>query len=155
MNVMYRKATVEDAVALYPRLRDADRTEVALSGGPDVLGSLVRSVEQSEVCLCAEDESGVICIWGIVRLPEGGSIWMLGSDAMYKYQRLLITDTKPWVDKMLPHYGLLFNAVHADNARSIRWLKMLGFIFDALIPDYGHGKAPFIPFYKQQDTNHV
>lgn len=151
--VIYRKASVDDAVALYPNLREADRKEVELSGGPDVLASLIKSVQLSEVCMCAEDESGVLCIWGIVRTPTCGVIWMLGSPLMQRYQKLLVTDTKPWVHKMLPHYGMLCNAVHQDNHKSIRWLKMLGFTLGPLLPEFGAGKAPFYPFYLQEPSH--
>jgi hypothetical protein len=152
MSVQYRMANADDAAALYQRLREADRRELELSSGPDVLLTLTRSVDASEVCMCAEDEEGIVCIWGIARTPEGGSVWMLGADSLQKYQRLLVSDTKPWVHQMLPHYGLLGNYVHAENTKSIRWLKMLGFTFLPEIPDYGVGKAPFLPFYLQDPS---
>lgn len=151
MTVTYRKATVDDAVALFPRLRVDDLREVTLSSGNNVEASLVKAVEVSEVCLCAEDEEGIICLWGIARHDSSrGSIWMLAADSVYKYTKELI-GIKPWVHSMLPHYGTLYNYVHADNKRSIRWLKMLGFKFGELIPDYGVGKAPFYPFYLIQE----
>lgn len=149
-NLIYRTATEDDAISLSGRLREADQRELELVTSMSFQEALVVSVEAAEVCQCAVENGLVIAVWGVTRSDHGGLVWMLGSNEMLKYQRLLLKDTRPWVNEMVKQYGFLYNYVHKDNKKSIKWLVALGFNVELKELEYGVAKAPFYFFNMKQ-----
>jgi len=147
--VITRKATIADAAALFPRLREADRKEIALSSGDHTASVLVRSIEASEEAWAVLNDAGeVFVLYGVARLGKFGGPWMVASPEVYRHSKELVKTGREWVVSLLPRYSRLFNFVHAENLRSIAWLKRLGFTIGELVPDFGAGKAPFHFFYQ-------
>jgi len=154
MTITYRDASQEDAIALAPHLRAADRLEVMLAAG-DVEAALLASVAAPGVSLAAVNERGeVIALFGMSDGPNMGIPWMLASDEVDRHPRHLVAGCRRWVLEMLPHYQLLLNYVHAENTTAIAWLRHIGFTIGALVEDFGVAKAPFYQFYMwNKETN--
>ena len=128
-----------DADELYLHLREADLRECLAYGKPDVLAGIRESMSGSHICWSAWRDTELLAVFGVAPLSfltGVGSPWMLGTDALDRHPRILSRVTKPYLTHMLGIYPHLLNFVHIDNARSIRWLKRLGFSFSAPQP-YG------------------
>lgn len=149
MTLTYRRASMDDAVSLAPRLRPADAEEVRLSCGDDIEGALIQSVCDSDVAEAVVLEGRVICLRGITDGGAGvGVPWLLGSPEVTRFTKHLVGGAKRWVLDMEQKYPLLINMVHAENALAIKWLQHIGFTLGPLFPEWGVGKAPFYQFYR-------
>jgi N-acetylglutamate synthase-like GNAT family acetyltransferase len=148
--VIIRKATEADCYALFPLLRGCDRREILLATGDDTVQVLLRSIAASEEAWVAEEPDGTLLgIYGVANVEGMGGVWMLATPAVYRHPKALVQDGRKWVDGLLKRYSILFNFVHAENLRSISWLRKLGFKIGELVPDFGAGKAPFHFFHRE------
>ena len=151
MVALVRLATVNDCNLLGPRLRDADKYELKVSCGFGPVTALTKSLESSDAAYVAVDGEGEpILMFGVVNALEDfiGVPWMLGSKGIYKHTRQLKAECKQWLGVVHQDYDLLFNYVHAENPKAIRWLQWMGFTMVRLVPEYGVGKQPFYEFIK-------
>lgn len=144
-----RRAKVADAVALAPRLRDADRAELkaALGMAPEV--SLPIAVRQSPYVWAAEDEEGAQGLFGLDPVkgyPDFGIVWLVTSDAIWRHRRELQRLTPEWLDTMHGICPLLGNHIDARNTVHIRWLKRMGFSFLQTHERFGVERRPFHEF---------
>jgi len=58
---------------------------------------------------------------------NAGTIWMLGSEMLSKYQFSFCKISKEIIDWLMINYDMLENIVPAKNKKTIDWLKFLGF----------------------------
>ena len=149
--VIVREARVADAVALAPRLREADRRECLAHTGivPEFI--LPHSVASPGLTWAFEHEGECIGLFGldvVDRHPDFGIVWMMTSDEVFKHKRQLLRESPVWLDKLHRIYPLLGNHVDARNTVHIRWLKWLGFSMLRVIPEFGPERRPFIEFAK-------
>jgi hypothetical protein len=140
---MIRKAVVADALALAPRLRQADRDELYAAGHDDVVGILKESVTTSVEAYAFEVDGVVETLFGIAKAGFMGVPWLLGSDALFGLRKALCVYPLEYIPRWRGEYSMLGNLVHVDNARSIRWLKHLGF---TIHPPVDHARGRFHPF---------
>lgn len=140
---MLRPATIEDAIALEPRLREADRVELAAAGYHDFLSPLTEGIELSAEAWAFEVNGTVHAIMGIAPFDGFASPWLLGSNELFDFKRQLCTLPHQFTPRWAQTYGLLKNYVHAENTQSIRWLRRMGFTIEAPIKLNG---ADFHPF---------
>ena len=151
MVALVRLATINDCNKLGPRLRDADKYELKVSCGKGPVTALTLSLKASDAAYVAVDEVGQpILMFGVVNSPQAncGVPWMLGSKGIYKHTGQLQKECRQWLEVVHSDYDLLFNYVHAENPKAIRWLQWMGFTMIQLIPDFGVGKEPFYEFVK-------
>lgn len=137
---MFRPATIDDAFELAPRLREADRRELDAQGRPDHDVVLAESIAMSEEVYAFVHDSEVHAVFGVVDGGDHGVPWMLGSDMLFNQSRQLVTLPQQYLKRWLARYGLLQNMVHAENHRSIRWLKRIGF---EIHPPFPYGTTSF------------
>lgn len=134
-------------------LREADRRELtALRGAPvDAMPELCNAVlRSSKVWVLADVHP--IAVFGVAPVAEGvGSPWLLGTEELFRYPRLLVCLTPEYVSQMLADYPVLVNYVDARNYRSIRWLEHMGFTLEDPIPQGPHG-VPFRLFHMRVAT---
>ena len=79
--IEHRPTRPEDARDLVARLRAADKLELLLSQGPDLLAGLEGSVKASDLeCFSVFIDGRVEAIYGLCSGPEFNVPWMLGSD---------------------------------------------------------------------------
>lgn len=125
-----------DAEALVAAMRDADRAELLASNGPDVLGTVQASVAGSRRAWALELEGEFAALLGVVstEVPTLGVPWLIGTTAVDRHPRTHIRATRRYLATMRELYPHLLNFVHADNHRSIRWLRSMGFSIGAAEP---------------------
>lgn len=150
MSIVFRPATVQDAIDLAPRLKPSDIDELLLSSG-SIEATLIDSVRNSTEAIAATRHGEVLMLAGVAPWPGEEAIgvpWMLCSLEALRHRRRFIEDALPVVEQWHKRYPFLTNFVHVENVTSIAWLKRLGFTMGPIIPEYGVGKAPFQQFYR-------
>ena len=141
---MIREATLEDAFALAPRLRQADRAELEAQGHLDMDVILVESITVSKEALAYEVDGVVHALFGVAPGPGYGIPWLLGSDVLFNHQKALLCLPLDYIPRWLSEFGFLMNMVHSESTRSIRWLKRIGFTIEPEVQI--EGGAFFHPF---------
>ncbi|WP_374312426.1 phage protein Gp13 family protein [Dongia sp.] len=129
-------------------LRAADRAElIAVQGYDDALGAISLSVLRSTETWVGEDESGVVCMFGvgpITLLTGTGRPWMLATDRLDRWPVALNKLVGGYLRRMLDQYPHLENWVDSRNTRHVQWLRRLGFTLHPAQP-----AGPFgVPFHR-------
>jgi len=83
-----------------------------------------------------------------------GIPWLLATDKLEEAWLFVLRQSKKYVARMQERYGLLFNFVHAENTKSIKWLKWAGFVIMEAKPYGAHGHL-FHQFYKKREGFYV
>jgi len=150
MVAVVRLATIDDCNKLGPRLRAADKRELKASCGYGPVTALTLSLKASDdAFVLADEQDSPVLMFGVVNAGQDiGVPWMLGSNGIYQHTRQLKAECKKWLEFLHEDYGLLYNYVHAENPKAIRWLQWMGFTMVQLVPDFGVGKQPFYEFVK-------
>lgn len=148
--------TPEHLDFLAAHLRAQDRAELHAAGwGDDCRRALECSVAKSRWTLVALVDGVPAAIFGCAEhgalLAPSGVPWMLGTDAVARHGRVLQREARRYIAAMLQEYPRLFNAVHAENTVSIRWLRRLGFVLHPAVPAPPHG-ALFHVFEMSRDV---
>ena len=147
-DLVFRTPHACDILRLAVNLRQADRDELAACDHFDAFAAVEHSVRHSTLCwaVCAPGE--LLAVFGVCPLaghPGVGTPWLLATEAAAHHVRPLIELPGPYIARMLDAFPRLVNFVHADNTRSIRWLRRLGFSVDQSAP-FGPNGAPFHRF---------
>lgn len=137
-------------------LRPADREEAEALLGPGKVETAAReSLARALLAWTAADAQGVVLIFGlgVVSILCGqGAPWMVGTARAQRYPRELVCRARPYIARMLEVCPVLCNVVDARNARSIAWLRRVGFTLLPAEP-MGLDGEPFHPFY--MEARHV
>lgn len=153
--LIIRPGTLADARSLAPRLRPADERELKLSSGGTSRDILQASVSMSDEVWAGESEGVVIALGGLT-LFDGpqrlGVPWMVGSDELLQHPIKLVREGRRFVSQWEKRCQVMTNFVHAENHVHIEWLKRIGFTMGHTFPEWGHGKAPFIQFYRYSNV---
>lgn len=129
-DIEFSAATVADARLLAEQMRDCDRREVLASGAKSVEQAVIQSVQMSLQSYAFWCDGHLICIAGVSSkslLCGVGVPWALGTDLMDQMPRQVLHYSPRMLAVMMCEFSELVNWVHAENKRSIRWLKWLGF----------------------------
>jgi hypothetical protein len=140
---MIRTATIDDAFALAPRLRSADRVELEAQGHQDMDVVLAESIAISKEVMAFELDGVVHAVFGVVDAGKFGVPWMLGSDELFNHRKALLCLPNDYVPRWLKEHGFLMNMVHTENHRSIRWLQRIGFTVQEAVQEPGGTFHPF------------
>ncbi|MDX0455488.1 DUF2833 domain-containing protein [Sinorhizobium medicae] len=140
-----------DAVYLAPRLREADKDEYRAHLGinPEVALPLDIANSSGENWAMIGSDGEVFGLFGVDAVdqhPTFGLVWMVSSDAIYKYRREFIKATHDTLAMLHRKFPLLGNHIDARNTVHIRWLKSLGFSFLRTLPEFGVERRPFHEF---------
>lgn len=113
-------------------MRAADAAECRATGYDDLELAVRESVDSSAYSHAVRVNGVLVLICGVAPLgtllSSTGIPWALGTDDVHRYRRTLTRMTRAYIAMMLGHYPILRNVVHADNVRSIAWLRRAGFI---------------------------
>ncbi len=146
-----RASTIEDAIYLAPRLREADRAEcLAASGKPpeEILPGAIRPdiISFTQVAPSGRP-MGIFGVTPMRLIPHVGVVWMLATPELEQHSRQVLRECRGWVDRLHEHFPVLVNLVDARNAVHIRWIEWCGF---TLLATRAHGPQglPFIEFAK-------
>lgn len=147
--------TAEHLDYLAAHLRAQDLAELRAAGWGDVRQALEQSVRLSRWTRVALIEGVPAAVFGCAEhgsmLTPTGVPWLLGTDAVTRHGRVLQREARRYIAAMLQEYPRLFNAVHAENTVSVRWLRRLGFTLHPAVPAPPHG-APFHVFEMTRDV---
>lgn len=144
-----------DAISLAPRLRAIDNLEVkAVGQTPE--GSLMGSFDlpQSKVLSLLDDEEEVVLMCGSCQSEhdsDGGVIWMLASDDIERHKKDFLKLCTPVTAELSEGYKYVYNLVHKDNTKSIRWLRWNGFTVDDSVT-YDQGGEDFYLLTRNNDN---
>lgn len=145
--ITFRLATEEDAVYIGGNLREVDRLEISRAHPLPTAEGPTRGIRDSLISWTAVDPDGVpIAVFGVAPsgMPRVGIVWLLATEGVEKYAREFVIKGQHYVSLMSKLFPCLTNAVDAENTRTRRWLRCLGFTESAAV----HGKYtghPFIP----------
>lgn len=156
MTLIYREATVEDAKSIHRNLREADHRELRAASGTSVLDTLIESVKMSQHSLCVTDKDGSVLLLGGCGAspnPDWGIPWMVCTDEAERHAVRLVRDARTYVAEWASHYSRLFNYVHAENHKSIEWLRRLGFKVKPTATAFGAYGARFHYFSMEGPTS--
>jgi hypothetical protein len=120
-------------------MRPADVIEIDASNGHSPIEALFEGWDISDYSVIIVDDDVPLVMFGLVRLnivTGLGTPWMLSSEEVLKYVKILLPKSKIVVDQMLEVCPKLINYVQCENTISIRWLKWLGFTIEEPLP-YG------------------
>lgn len=147
-----RKATVEDAINIAPRLRAEDRAEIIAATGlpPEIVLPLGMTPDrETYVAGVIERPDSPEIIFGVDPVPgepEIGVIWMVSTPVIFDYPQRFAAVSGEMISRLHEMYPLLTNFIDERNTRHIRWLKWLGFKMLRRIEQFGPESRPFIEF---------
>lgn len=146
--VQVRTATVQDAEALAPQMREADALEVFRASGLEPLPAVLRSMESSfgEPGAILFD-GDVAALYGITKADALGSVmvpWLLTSHHIERYKGDFLRIGKVVVNRWAEQHPVLMQMVDVEYRGAQEFLRALGF---ELFPPVPHGVfgAPFRP----------
>ncbi len=145
----YRQATLADAEHVGSHLRLQDYIEAYLqSHGKEPVDAVKESHRASAVVLAACLDERPIAVFGLSKVDDSiASPWLMATNEADRFPKEMVGLGRQFVGAWLHDFDCLTNYVHADNAKSIRWLKHLG--FTVLLPQpIGHMGAPFCLFFQ-------
>ena len=144
-----RKATLQDAFTLAPKLRKEDIAEIRATIGEEPDNALVFAFFASEDCYAICDGNGaVIGMFGVSRTgADEGSIWMVASDELRRHGLEFLRKCREWIAAFNAKYPLLFGYTDCRNTLHHKWLKWCGFTFINKAP-FGVEGRPFYAFVR-------
>ena len=135
------KASIEHARYLADNLQRSDVKELEYSEGKDPYEAIVEGIKRSDDCCVTLEEGLPILIFGVRGMSvtsRVGSIWMLSTRLSPTARKLLLINSKAFIDRMISHYTKVFNYVWVGNKSAIKWLRWVGF---DIHPPAPHGIA--------------
>lgn len=122
----------EHVFSLAPRLREADKTEVAASGIPQPAVHLMRGLRYGTECHTVMLAGLPVAMMGALYQDEirGATVWLLGSPELFddgRAARVFAKRSKGWASHWLARYRRLRCWPHKENYKHLRWLTWMGF----------------------------
>ena len=145
---LIREATIDDAIAIIPNIREADLDEVTAATGLPIRQVMIDCVRFSTHAWVGLADGEYVCIFGVspVNILAGqGAPWMIGTHGVELHQFAFLRRCRWCVRIMKGIYNHLSNYVDVRNERAIEWLKWLGATFDEPAPHGAQG-LPFMRF---------
>lgn len=154
MSVRFERPTPENLDFIAARMRRADVVEVMAAGRRSPREAVLKSVELSDRCSVALINGEPCAVFGLViaNVVTGWGVpWLLGTDLIDRHKKLFVEHTRTGVREMLEICPILINYVHAENLKSIRWLKTMGFTVEAAEP-FGVDGELFHKFHLESEN---
>ena len=143
-----RLATPKDAVYLSNNLRAEDLEEIQSSHNIDPLEGLLEcfQLKNSQNYAAINENKECVAMFGVSDCPfvEGfGVVWLLSSDAIQVEKRQFVRESRQWVSQLNNKYSTIYNWVHPNNWKTLKWLQFCGFE-PRLKHEYGVNNDEFI-----------
>lgn len=145
-------ATAEHIESMLPHVRQADVDEFLATNGWSPRRVLETGLKTSTFCCAGLINGEVVTIFGVApasMIGGSGIPWLVGTDALEKYQRTFLRRCGKVVNAMLEVYPYLENYVDARNNAARVWLHWLGFTIEEPKP-YGIHSLPFHRFHMER-----
>tara|TARA_R100001082_G_scaffold106410_1_gene79267 strand:- start:7439 stop:7909 length:471 start_codon:yes stop_codon:yes gene_type:complete len=132
MSGYVREAALEDAVYLSTCMRQEDVDEIKLSHNVEPLEGLLSSfqLKNSKVFSIIGSNKECVGMFGVSDCPfveKYGVAWMLSSDSLNADTRQFLKECRGWVNVLNEQYDIIYNWVHPDNWKTLKWLQFCGF----------------------------
>ena len=143
MNLVITESVKSDVDGMQDNLRKIDKLEVTSIGGTP-REALLEAFDGGMTFTAKDKQDNVVCMFGSVdsQVKDTGVIWMLGTPLVDKYKKDVMKLTHKFVKKVCEPYRHVYNYIHKDNKKSMRWLKWCGFNVDKS-RTYQFGGEPF------------
>lgn len=132
MSFILRKSRAEDCAALFGQLREEDLREVK-AAGVSSYGALREGFDKSiECCTATTDRGEMIAMFGVCPVVPAGDdalIWFLGSRRVDEFKFTYLHLGRRYVVEVMKEYKRIFNYCIAENTKTARFLRLLGFRF--------------------------
>lgn len=141
---LFRDVTDDDIEYIAANMRQADIAEMLAAGDARTpLEALSQSVKESSLCVAVEHDRELLCIGGAAAkslLSSDGIPWMLCAQDIERHSKLFLLHGAQCISVLLLRYAMLENYVDANNVKSIRWLKRMGFTIHKPMPHPNSGR---------------
>lgn len=131
------------------RMRDIDRLETGAKGRSPKAAVRLSLKSSTWACTVLLDGEPV-AMFGVVPVSlveDRARPWFLGSDAVYRHGRDMLTIGERVLARMLGDFRRLENVVSSGNVRAIRLLRRWGFTVEG--EEIMVGGVPFVAFWKE------
>jgi hypothetical protein len=152
INAQIVPATLEHIEAIIPNIRQADIDEFLATNGWSPRRVLETGLRTSTFCCAGLINGEVVTVFGVApasMIGGSGIPWLVGTDALEKYQSTFLRRCRKAVNAMLSVYPYLENYVDERNHVAKSWLHWLGFHLDDALP-YGKDGLNFHRFYMEK-----
>jgi len=141
---LFRDVTDDDIEYIAAKMRWADIREIRAAGDTRNLFDVVAdSVADSSMCVAVEHNGALLCVGGAASrslLSGNGIPWMLCAQDIERHSKLFLLHGAQCISVLLLRYAMLENYVDANNVKSIRWLKKMGFTIHKPMPHPNSGR---------------
>lgn len=126
-HVVFRRATLDDAIEIVPLLRRRDILNLSHSGDPVsvITEALMRSVNP----IVGTVNNQIVVMWGtshVQLLDNRVYIWMLGTVLVDKHRMLFLRYSRDVIWMLRERYSTIYGEIEIDYYHSIKWLVWLG-----------------------------
>lgn len=142
------EVTLRDMHYVVNNARDEDIVEVTASSGGLSVDSMNHALEisSSAYTVYINQSEFPVGIMGVATTGENsGSPWFIGTKELEGKDLIIIKSSKRIIEVLSRGYKRLFNLVHCDSAKSIRWITYCGFTLHDPIKAGINGEL-FFPF---------
>ena len=142
------EVTLRDMHYVVNNARDEDIVEVTASSGGLSVDSMNHALEMSSSAYTVyiKNSEFPVGIMGVAPTGENsGSPWFIGTKELEGKDLIIIKSSKRIIEVLSRGYKRLFNLVHCDSAKSIRWITYCGFTLHDPIKAGINGEL-FFPF---------
>ncbi len=136
-DLIIRRPTDADIDFLIENIREADAIEIKAICGKTVREAVRETPDIYNNAWAWEADQKIMCIFGVNPLLDKlgeGVVWLLGSKFFDNNRMVFACVSKAVFRDTIKDFKHIFNCVHSENVRSIRWLKWLGFAVDEAKP---------------------
>ena len=124
------EVTLRDMHYVVNNARDEDIVEVTASSGGLSVDSMNHALEisSSAYTVYINQSEFPVGIMGVAQTGENsGSPWFIGTKELEGKDLIIIKSSKRIIEVLSRGYKRLFNLVHCDSGKSIRWITYCGF----------------------------
>ncbi len=132
-----RRPTKDDIDFLVENIREDDVNEIKAIGGKTVRECINETKDIEDNSWVWEHEGKVMCIFGVNPIEDEdcvGAIWMLATKFFDEHEMIFAKTCKSILNEIITKFKYIFNYVHAENLKSIKWLEWLGFDISEAVP---------------------
>ncbi len=135
-------------------MRAADRREVRASSGCGPEEALRVSLGYSPLAWTCFVGGTPAFMWGVgardSALGLTGAPWLLATEEIRLVERDFARQSRLYVESMQALFPRLENYTHAENVRSLRWLRWCGFEIARVPEPHGVSGEPFYRFWREK-----
>lgn len=140
----------EDGDYIASHIRASDRKEIYYLAALTPLQAIKTTAAVSEIAWTAKLDGRPILAFGVCRktaLSDIGMPWALGTDEADRQVSAYARHSRTFFDGVSRAFPVMENYALAENKRTLRWLKWMGFDMEDPAP-YGCFGVPFVRFGK-------